>query len=93
MARYHLHREMERIIPSVTHSQYTPHIINAIFSSPIFSSRQFTATSKIPRPTAIGLLKKLEEKEILTILQPGQGSRPAFYGFPKLMAITEINDA
>jgi hypothetical protein len=38
-------------------------------------------------------LKKLEEKEILTILQPGQGSRPAFYGFPKLMAITEITDA
>lgn len=86
-----LHREMERQIPDITHSQYTYHILNAIFFSPIFSTRQFVSTSKIPKPTAIGLLKKLEEKEILTILQPGQGRRPAFYGFPKLMEITEIN--
>jgi Fic family protein len=85
-----LHREMERTIPDITHSQYTPHIIKAIFSSPIFNSRQFVSTSKIPRPTAIGLLKKLEEREVLIVLQASQGRRPAYYGFPKLMAITEI---
>lgn len=86
-----LHREMEQIIPSITHSQYASHIINAMFASPIFSTRQFVTTSKIPKPTAIGLLKQLEKKEILSILQPGQGRRPAFYGFPKLMQITDIS--
>lgn len=84
-----LHRDMEQKIPDITHSQYSSHILRAIFSNPIFSSRQFVSISKIPKTTANGLLKKLEESEILVVLQPGQGRRPAYYGFPKLMDITD----
>jgi len=84
-----LYDGMKDIIHKTTHSQYTVHILDAIFDSPIFETTSLIKKSKIHKPTAMGLLRQLKEADIIKELRPGSGRRPAVLSFPKLINIAE----
>jgi Fic family protein len=85
-----LYNEMKVIIPDVAPSKHSVQVIDTLFSNPYFDTSYFVVQSRIPRARAHELLVALTEKEILTVLQHGAGSRSTLYAFPKLFTI--IND-
>lgn len=84
-----LYDEMKQQIHEITHSQYTVHLLDAIFDRPIFKTTDFVERTKIHKPTAMGLLRQLKAAQILKETQPGSGRRAAVLCFPKLLNITE----
>jgi len=77
------------VIHKTTHSQYTVHLLDAIFNNPIFETTTLIKKIKIYKPTTMGLLKQLKEAGILKELRVGSGRSPAILSFPKLINIAE----
>jgi Fic family protein len=88
-----LYDEMKQAIHNVTHSQYTVHLLDALFSRPIFKSsdlvKQFSEAHGIHVKTTPGLLRQLREAEILIEMRPGSGRRAAILCFPRLINLAE----
>ena len=84
-----LYDEMKTEIHTITHSQYTVHVLDAIFDRPIFGTTDFVRRSNIRKPTAMGLLRQLRKADILNEYRPGSGRRAAVLCFPKLLNIAE----
>ena len=84
-----LHQHMQKEVAERTHSQFSPHAVDFLFSKPIFASSHFIEGAKIPRETAIRILKVLREAGVLRTLSGGSGRRPAVYAFPQLLNIAE----
>ena len=88
-----LYEDMKYSIQQATHSQYTVHILDAIFSKPIFRSsslvQQLYREFSIHKKTTSGLLRQMKDAEILRELQPSRGRRAATLYFPKLINLTE----
>ena len=88
-----LYEEMKMAIQAATHSQYTVHVLDAIFSKPIFRSSDLTAKLfsefGIHEKTTPGLLRQMKDAGILRELQAGSGRRPATLCFPRLINLAE----
>jgi Fic family protein len=88
-----LYEEMKQAIHEVTHSQYTVHLLDAVFSKPIFRTSDLTSQlfqeSGIHEKTSLGLLRQLRQAKVLMELQPGSGRRPATLCFPRLINLAE----
>ncbi|BDX21150.1 Fic family protein [Polynucleobacter sp. TUM22923] len=88
-----LYEEMKLAIQAATHSQYTVHVLDAIFIKPIFRSSDLTARMfrefGIHEKTTPGLLRQLKAAGILRELQAGSGRRPATLCFPRLINLAE----
>lgn len=88
-----LYEEMKLAIQAATHSQYTVHVLDAIFSKPIFRSsdlaQQLFKEFGIHAKTTPGLLRQMKDAGILRELQPGSGRRPATLCFPRLINLAE----
>jgi len=84
-----LYNTMKMRVTEVTHSQYSPAILDAIFDRPIFSSGDFMTRSEIPNATAKSALKKLREAGVLSVLRPASGSRAAVLAFADLLNLAE----
>jgi hypothetical protein len=86
-----LYDDMKKQIHDITHSQYTVHLLDAIFDRPIFETTDFVKRTGIHKPTAMGLLRQLKDKVagILKELRPSSGRRAAVLCFPKLLNIAE----
>ncbi|MFA5664905.1 Fic family protein [Castellaniella sp.] len=88
-----LYDEMKVAIQETTHSQYSIHLLDAIFSKPIFRlsdlAHQLTADFGIHDKTAPALLRQLRDAGILRELQPGSGRRAATLCFPRLVNLAE----
>lgn len=91
-----LYEEMKIAIQAATHSQYTVHILDAIFNKPIFRSsdlaQQLFQTFGIHEKTTPGLLRQMRDAGILRELRPGSGRRPATLCFPRLINLAEGRD-
>lgn len=91
-----LYEEMKQTIHEITHSQYTVHLLDAIFSKPIFRTSnlasQLLQESGIHEKTSVGLLRQLRQAEVLMELRPGSGRRPATLCFPRLINLAEGRD-
>ncbi len=87
------YEEMKLAIQEVTHSQYTLHLLDAIFTKPIFRSSDLTARMfrefGIHEKTTPGLLRQMKAAGILRELQAGSGRRPATLCFPRLINLAE----
>ncbi len=88
-----LYESMKIRIQEITHSQYTGHILDAIFDRPIFSTSALAARLPIHKVTAFGLLTKLTDKNILRVLREGSGRRPAILSFPELLDIADGDES
>jgi Fic family protein len=88
-----LYEEMKRAIHEATHSQYTVHVLDAIFSRPIFRTSDLAAQLSrdfgIHEKTTSSLLRQMKEAGILRELQPGSGRKPATLCFPRLINLAE----
>ncbi len=88
-----LYEEMKLAIQAATHSQYTVHVLDAIFNKPIFRSSELASRlfreSGIHEKTTPGLLRQMKEAGILRELQAGSGRRPATLCFPRLINLAE----
>ena len=81
--------KMRDIIVERTRSQYAHQLLDAIFDKPIFRSIDIQKKSKIPKPSLMPMLKKLQEDKILITLRKASGRMPAILVFRKLLEITE----
>ncbi|MHB8255310.1 MAG: hypothetical protein ACYDEV_16900 [Acidiferrobacter sp.] len=74
-------------------SQYTVHVLDAIFSKPIFRTSDLTVQlSKefgIHEKTTPDLLRQMKNAGILRELQAGSGRRPATLCFSRLINLAE----
>lgn len=88
-----LYDETKQRIHEITRSQYTVHLLDAIFTRPIFRTtelaEQLHQTFDIHKKTLLGLLQKLRKGNLLKELQPASGQRPAVFCFPELINIAE----
>ncbi len=84
-----LYEKMKNQIQSITHSQYTVHLLDAIFDRPIFGTTDFIERTKIHKQTAMGLLRQLKAEGILKGLRSGSGRRAAVLCFPELLNLAE----
>lgn len=83
-----LYEEMKQKIHQVTHSQYVNHVLDAMFSTPIFRTTDLVKTTGIHKPTAMNLIQKLKQQDILQELVPGSGRRATILCFERLLFIT-----
>lgn len=84
-----LYEQMKIKIHDITHSQYSIHMLDAIFDRPIFGTTDFVKRTKISKATAMGLLRLLKEHDILKEIRKASGRRPAILCFPALLNIAE----
>ena len=88
-----LYAEMKQAIHETTRSQYTVHLLDAIFSKPIFRTtdlaEQLARDHGIHGKTAPALLRQLRDAGILREVQPGSGRRSATMCFPRLLNLAE----
>jgi Fic family protein len=80
-----LYNEMKTRVSDITHSQYSPTILDALFDRPIFQVPDFITRSQIPKPTAATVIKKLKDAGILVTLRESSGRRPAILAFSDLV--------
>jgi Fic family protein len=88
-----LYEEMKLAIQMATRSQYTVHVLDAIFSKPIFRTSDLSARLHedfgIHEKTTLGLLRQMKNAGILRELESSIGSRPAILCFPQLVNTAE----
>lgn len=88
-----LYDDMKLRIHELTRSQYSVHLLDAVFSKPIFRTtdliEQLHQDFGIHKKTVPGLLRSLREGDVLKELQPASGNRPAVLCFPELLNIAE----
>jgi len=88
-----LYDEMKLSIQQATRSQYTVHLLDAIFNKPIFRLTDLTAQLQrdfgIHEKTASDLFRKIKEAGILKELAKGSGRRSSTLCFPRLLNLTE----
>ena len=91
-----LYEEMKQTIHEITRSQYTVHLLDAIFSKPIFRTsdlaEQLSQEFSIHEKTAPALLRQLRDGGVLRELQASSGRRPATLCFPRLINLAEGRD-
>lgn len=91
-----LYEEMKVAIQETTHSQYSVHLLDAIFDKPIFRTsdlvNRLNAEYGIHEKTTPSLLRQLKEVGILREIQAGSGRRAATLCFPRLINLAEGKD-
>lgn len=84
-----LYEEMKSKIVKTIHSQYSIHMLDALFDRPIFQTSDFIRRTSIPKQTAMPLLKQLRDVGYLKTLRESSGRKPAILAFPALLNIAE----
>ena len=76
-------------LSELTHSQYVIKVLDTMFARPLFSTTDFIKNSKIPKESAIRLLRLLKREKMLTTLREGKGRSPELLIFNKLFDIVQ----
>lgn len=88
-----LYDDMKLAFHETTRSQYAVHLLDAIFSRPIFRTsdlaEQLYQEFEIHKKTSSDLLQKLRKRGLLKELQPASGQRPAVLCLPQLVNTAE----
>jgi len=87
-----LYEDKKKQMVELTHSQYSIHALDFIFSRPIFKSTDFTSINEIPTPTAKRILAILRDNNFLTTIREPSGRRSAIFAFKGLINIAEGRD-
>lgn len=87
-----LYDDMKGKIVEHTRSQYAIQVLDALFDRPIFQSPDFIKRSGIPKDSALQILRKLREANILRVIREQSGRRSAVLAFPDLLNRAEGRD-
>ena len=85
-----LYENKKEQIKATTKSQYAVDLLDFIFTYPIFNSSQLIKVKCIKSTTAKDLLRKIENENIIKLIEHGSGQKANLYLFPELIRITEI---
>ncbi len=83
-----LYNHMKHIIRGLNIRDSLP-VLDTLFYMPIFTSRHFISYSGIPKATALKILKKMEDKDLIILLEKSSGRKPNVYIFTHLLSIIE----
>lgn len=83
-----LYEKMKRVIHDFNFRDSFP-TLDALFSAPVFNSSDFTKYSKINRASENRYLNKLEEENIITLIEKSSGRKPNIFIFPELLSIVQ----
>jgi len=86
---FDLYEEMKTKIAEVTHSQFSIHLLDAIFDRPVFQASHVVKQTGLSKQTVTSLLRVLKDCSILATVREASGRKPAILAFPKLLNITE----
>ena len=84
-----LYDEMKKVIQEISKSRSAIQIQDFLFSKIMFETPDFTASSNLSKPHAARIIKKLLSNNIIKVIPPAQGRRPAIYAFTALMEIVQ----
>ncbi|VEN73887.1 Fic family protein [Candidatus Desulfarcum epimagneticum] len=84
-----LYEEMKYVIQETTKSRNSLKIQDFLFSKLFFETPDFTKSAELSKPHAAKVIKNLLENQIIDIVSPAQGRRPAMYSFKPLMEIVK----
>jgi Fic family protein len=84
-----LYDRMKLEMPEIVPTQFTVQALDAIFDRPVFKTTEFIERSKIPKPSAMRILRALQEHGFLTPIRRGSGRRAAILMFRKLIDLAE----
>ena len=84
-----LYDEMKKVIQEISKSRSAIQIQDFLFSKIMFETPDFTASSNLSKPHAARIIKKLLSNNIIKVISPAQGRRPAIYAFTALMEIVQ----
>ena len=84
-----LYNERREWIVEKTHSKYGGRALDWIFRTPIFKASDFVSNAGISKPTANRILRILRDNDMLIVLTPSMGRRPAIMAFADLLNIAE----
>lgn len=84
-----LYERMKARMPDIVATQFHIQTIDTIFGHPIILTTDFPEKSRIPKQTAMRILRALQEHGVLVPVREGRGRRAAILMFEELMRITE----
>ncbi|MDY6895991.1 MAG: Fic/DOC family N-terminal domain-containing protein, partial [Thermotogota bacterium] len=84
-----LYDEMKKVIQEISKSRSAIQIQDFLFLKIMFETPDFTASSNLSKPHAARIIKKLLSNNIIKVISPAQGRRPAIYAFTALMKILQ----
>ena len=84
-----LYDEMKFRITDVGRSKYGIHILDGIFSRPIFITSSIALETGVPVRAVRRILGRLRDNNILTEVKPGAGQIPSVFLFTELLEIAE----
>ena len=84
-----LYEKMKETIQEVSKTKSSIRIQDFLFSKIMFQTPDFTKASGLSKPHAARVLKKLMQHNIVKMVSPARGRKPAVYGFAALMEIIE----
>ena len=87
-----LYHSMKQQIHEATRSQYSVHLLDAIFNQPIFESTHLHRNNPIPASSAKSIASKLKQKGILKEIRPARGRQAATLALKQLLNIVERKD-
>ncbi|VAV87515.1 Fic domain protein, Pden_3305 type [hydrothermal vent metagenome] len=85
--------EIQQTVVEITHSQFSHAVVDAFFGRPIISGPMFAQMAGFNhRVTANGILKQLEDGNVITKIREGAGRSPAIYALHTLINLMEGKD-
>jgi hypothetical protein len=85
-----LYNRLKEQVISLTHSQYAVPFLDCLFDRPVFSARHLEDRPELPsKQTITGMINRLKEAGILTVVREGSGRRPQILGFRELVNLCE----
>jgi len=61
--------------------------LDSLIDRPVFTTSDFAKRTGIPRPSAVVILKALENESVVVTVRKARGSRAALMVFPELIAL------
>jgi hypothetical protein len=80
---------MKNQLPEIIATQFSVQTIDTLFDRPIFKSSDFVDRSKIPKATAMRILRALQDRDVVRVFRAGGGRRAAILMFQELIDIAE----
>jgi len=84
-----LYEDKKNEIISLTHSRFAIQTLDFLFHRPVFTSSTFISHSQIPKPSVARILKCLSNNNLINLISPSIGRKPALYAFFPLLKIVE----
>jgi Fic family protein len=84
-----LYDQMKVRLPDIVPTKFTIQTIDAIFDRPVFKTIDFIERSRIPKQSAMRILKALQDHGTLVPIREGRGSKAAILLFHELISLAE----